>query len=527
MSSTVTLEDIEAHFEGCLEDSPLSHETRANARALLLWAYESRCHYLREVVERQSSLFAKEFPLMSTAVARGLRRFRFSAFDQLHTSWSRRRREAAEEYLTCLIQYEEVLPLLTLWRTGLADAKCSTSIVRLEIPTQVRQWLHHGWHALAKRQLHNIAQHSGIGALMKQMRTEAARTARLDNSLLRWDLRPSAFEQLYRAVYDWNKVDHLLPERWVFPRYTLRDFRAFHAYLWTLADLHCFVAHYILGKRRKDLGPSQFLIFKTPSRWVREATEITGLPHDVAQALVEDFSRDPWEIGKTIFFQPLWGAAGWLMLSPHLLLSTNGEVHFNRVAALLYPSAYSKATRIKEDVMVHELKAAFGRLPDVETRQIKFPAQLQLPDVDLLAVDDRQGVALCLQLKWLLPSLSRLDAIRGSELGKGLRQSQAIKNAIDKNPEILARALGKSTLQIARIGHALVSKNDIGSPDNLAESIPILNMEALQELIKSATSLPHLIDLLETRAFLAGIAPPKLVGQRFQCGTYRLCCASG
>jgi hypothetical protein len=188
-------------------------------------------------------------------------------------------------------------------------------------------------------------------------------------------------------------------------------------------------------------------------------------------------------------------------LSPFLWTNTDLERNFCVLANKIpkEKSIYAKLVNEKEELLKNRL------INDIESLDLGLRCEsgkLNDTDVDLAIIDDKEKVALTIELKWFIePAEAREIIDRSKELVKGISQAKKIHKLYKDDDKTLLQDVLKidNTYKLTSI---VGSFNWVGMFDIQDDEYPIVKVWQLIDIIKEQGSLTNAIEFTKNRKFL-------------------------
>lgn len=294
-----------------------------------------------------------------------------------------------------------------------------------------------------------------------------------------------------------------LPADWKFGRYTLDEFRRTAIALrgvalgWTLAFLHSG-----LVQRPTGIGSSVMVVQRT--ELIEAVTRLSEVAPEQVQAIIEDLTFGERGIrAPDPALQPLVRAnSTQMILAPQLLLGTSAERNLTALLNMIPAERqiYSNLVQLKEESLRRRMIERIREQSTLTAHWGAVPSRPDLPDVDLVLVDDQARSALVLEIKWFIdPAEVREMLARGEEIAKGIAQLKRLASARDMERSLL-EPLGVDAN--CRVGYAVASANWIGQGYLQDVSVPVIQADHLLRRLAGSTALSEVLDWLSTRAYL-------------------------
>jgi hypothetical protein len=294
-----------------------------------------------------------------------------------------------------------------------------------------------------------------------------------------------------------------LPPDWSFTRFSLGEFRRVFEHIGALALIQYLGRHSAAALGAPGLGISDCLLTLNPEELASMIQRRTSIRRDIVSAILSTLTYGSYPRLRLPdpALQPLIPIdTGFICVPPMLVITSNPERNLialaNRVPA--EQAVYDRLKDQKETLMRERILSQIKQFR-LRSWSGKFVGKKDLPDVDLVLIDDNKRACLVLELKWFVePAEAREVIQRSEELATGVHQALEIKRVLDED------SLPSSGLGISgyRRQHAVVSANSIGMYWNQNLDIPIINERHLVRKLLASGNLVDTIDWLNERGFL-------------------------
>jgi hypothetical protein len=327
---------------------------------------------------------------------------------------------------------------------------------------------------------------------------------RIKGERFSYELNPKIVKFASEILTSMTKNKLTIPEHWQFPHYSIGDFRKFAISLQAISFIHFNARLLAAFKGCKGLGYSSSLFISDKEELLRRLIRYSKIPETVVLDLIEDMTYGNRNILKPDpAIQPIIKLNNnQLAVMPSLTISSNMERNFTILLNRL-PSEkkiYSQLVSEKEELMKTRIidKISFLNYKYYAGNILK---QKNIPDIDLLIIDDIEKVCLFLELKWFIgPAEIREVIEKSEEIAKGIDQLLKLSNEINNNPNIFFDKLKIDQSYI--LYYAVVSDNSIGIQNVQNANIPVIQEDHLIKNINSTKSLRKTIDWLSNRNYL-------------------------
>ncbi len=283
--------------------------------------------------------------------------------------------------------------------------------------------------------------------------------------------------------------------------YTIDDLKLAYAALTTVCSVHedlCFR----FGQRH-GYPVNSCVMMRTAEEWSRLISTVSGLALTKCSAVVDDLTLGDryWDL----HVHPLVPVDGGLLaVAPQFPLHARGDETLLRICGHRRPACFSIAAAHKETEMLTDLIACCPENYSPKS-QISLPTfqGKQLPDIDLLLVDESSFTVLVAECKWNRKPMGwkeRLD--RDADFGKGLDQLIEIRNFLNQHPDYLRerQKLEHSLTHYKNVSFALVARDHFFWPDT--PDILLVDHEVFKTEIADAASLAEVVSNLRTYEWL-------------------------
>jgi hypothetical protein len=243
--------------------------------------------------------------------------------------------------------------------------------------------------------------------------------------------------------------------------YSMGEFKSFYAGLLTLCAIHERICYPFLEKGHQ-IPESSLVMVKTRRTWIEKLADISHLPGEKCEKIVAHLTMDlspgkeiGREIGMTVYpFIPLDGFGQELAVAPQYPLAARSDDNILRAFSIRSQAEFSRINQ-KEPVMRRRVLEANSRF--------NIPEPVRLPnketDLDLIIEDAQSSTLVLAELKWIRKPLTARERVRcNSEIEKGLRQVQLVRDCARAHPDFLVRSqrLARAVNSYANVHYLLI-----------------------------------------------------------------------
>lgn len=232
-----------------------------------------------------------------------------------------------------------------------------------------------------------------------------------------------------------------LPEQWRFSRYSIGDFRAVYTSLASLGIIQNLARSLAAGRGSQWLGFFNCLLVFNQSELTNRLTRYSGRDHGIVAEIVFDLTYGSQGQEKPDpALQPfLLVTPKTYLVSPMVVTSTAAERNLlallNRIPA--ERAIYLTLVDEKQILMRRRIAEAVRGKP-WRTWSGSVPERVDLPDVDLAIISDKEKQCLMLEMKWFIdPAEVREVLEKSEEIVRGVEQQKLIRDALTKRLEAL------------------------------------------------------------------------------------------
>jgi hypothetical protein len=277
--------------------------------------------------------------------------------------------------------------------------------------------------------------------------------------------------------------------------YTLAEFKEFYVGLLAVC-----AAHEHLCFRWMQLGHDfpfdSAVLINQRSRWVRVASDLTGVPAQKCARMIDDLTLGVTRSTNLHVhpFVPTDASSQILALAPQFPLHSRVDENILQTCSRLRPAVYDATTLEKEEEMRTALKGA-------SRFRVEGPATLPqpLPDVDLIIEDSKSSTAIIAEMKWARKPTRPIESVeRDADVLKGVKQLKLIQDFLRDHPDHI-RVQGRMSESLTTYRHLhylLVARDHLlwVEPTN---DIAIVEFDAFSRILTSAEDLHSgIVDLL-------------------------------
>jgi hypothetical protein len=295
-----------------------------------------------------------------------------------------------------------------------------------------------------------------------------------------------------------------LPTNWVFPRYSVVEFRRLASVLGTLGFIHHIARLLAASQGCAGLAINNAILLIDPDRLFRLLARYSGIEGQKVNYFIEDFTygsrgvKHPDPALQPII--PLDSKT--LAIMPNIIINCSMERNWislmNRIAEDRLN--YLKLTNEKEDAM---RRTILSKLTDSSLRIFhgRIPGAKDLPDIDLALISQRDKAVILAELKWFIAPAEVREVIEKSEeIRKGITQALILSQAYAESPHLFQEALGIDFSYT--ISFIVLSENMIGQDWVQDSRIPVLQADHFCRKASELSDLRILIDWITLRHYL-------------------------
>ncbi len=280
--------------------------------------------------------------------------------------------------------------------------------------------------------------------------------------------------------------------------YTMGEMKRAYAALTTVLSIHedfC----YRFGLRY-EYPVNSCVMVRTSDQWATLLARIAGLEEAKCSAIVEDLTlRDRyWDLHVEPFITV---GDNVLAIAPQFPLHSRADENILRVCNHRRESYFAEAAQMKEQEMLDDL---LPQCPKNLSASIRISLPNQLPDIDLLLVDEEAKAVIVAELKWLRkPSSQWKERIhREEDFRKGSQQLSDIGTFLGENPDFLSARgkLQRPLNQYQEVAFVFVARDFFLWLDS--HDLILADYEVFKEAVAKTADLAGLIDKLRAYEWL-------------------------
>ena len=316
---------------------------------------------------------------------------------------------------------------------------------------------------------------------------------------LRYSFPKSTYNKAFSVTQERRLYDFSMNPEWDLGGYKFIHVQEVWNTLKTLQSLHQLAVQKLF---REEDRRRIYLKVRTRDEWVAEISKYAGLESGIVEKVFDDlvYNRSlhkPRQKKGHVMYQPF------IELGSDQIVQCNALVMMSVVekcswilTELLRPKVHGELKNLKESYWIDE---EFKRFESAKLRvfpRIKYSADGDSGDIDVILFDVEANFALVAQLKWT----TSLDNVAGVEsddnqYAEGVDQARRSLNWAETHRAELAERLGleKSVLMSTTLRPIVISKETLPSGKFIATEVPVIN-EALFRWIMTD---PHDATLVE------------------------------
>lgn len=303
--------------------------------------------------------------------------------------------------------------------------------------------------------------------------------------------------QVYEDVFH-------LPDYWKFTNYTLGEFKGMAKFLIARSFIHIIARNMAAKKGCKGLRLLNSLLIYQKERLIYETAIYSNVSFNIASIFIDDITYGNRNIkNPDPALQPLIKVnENEYILMPSLIISSSFERNFivllNRIPSerkIYLNLVQEKESILRKEIIDKTISKSFRHEHGCLDRE------LNLPDLDLVLINDDEKIAIVSELKWFIePSEPREVIEKSDEIMKGVKQLISIKNCYQESPKILHKFLNiDDTYSVSFI---VISANFIGFDFAQNPEIPVIFVDDFIKNIVKSEKLEDFLDWLTSREYL-------------------------
>ena len=328
------------------------------------------------------------------------------------------------------------------------------------------------------------------------------RSVRVQGDRFSYKLNPRIVSDMIAFLKPLFDEIFLLPNEWQFSRYSLGDFRQVFEAICAIAHIHR-TARVIAATQGCDSrGYLDSIYLPTCDELLRRVIRYSGVSNAKVQNILDDLTYGSGSISHSeLAMRPLIKLnSEYYAIVPHVWICSSAERNFtallNRLESEREIYLQLASTEKEERMRQHFTE-------DLSDKGYRFiwGNVTNLPDVDLVIINDSKKTCLLLELKWFIaPTVARERIEKSKEIEKGISQVQKLKQAFENNYRPLLDKLNIDSSY--RFEGVVVSQNWIGYANAQSTEIPVIRANDLIKNLKSTENLQSSIEWLKGREYL-------------------------
>lgn len=309
---------------------------------------------------------------------------------------------------------------------------------------------------------------------------------------------PDVFET-FRKIVLASSPDPTIERDIIFNEYSVQEYYDFWVNLCALMIAYLEACKVKYGRSQKRLRNSRILIME-PSEIADIVSKLGNISLDSSKNIVKDLVLDIQSRRPDIQVQPLvpTNAGDLVLLSPHLIFTSNWEVCLLRNWARLSTSKYGEVVASKKVKLANQLATLLDgqNVKKAINKEIVNNKDTTIGDIDLGVFDNENGYLALIQLKWLIePDSFQEESNVREELIKGMEQLRKCINLFATETDRFISNLFPqediSPQDIKDPQFILMCRGSIDIPIDVKQhNINVLDYEISFDLLKKNRELP-------------------------------------
>lgn len=311
-------------------------------------------------------------------------------------------------------------------------------------------------------------------------------------------IAPDVFET-FRKIVLASSPGPTIERDIIFNEYSVQEYYDFWVNLSALMIAYLEACKVKYGRSQKRLRNSRILIME-PSEIADIVSKLGNISLDSSKNIVKDLVLDIQSRRPDIQVQPLvpTNARDLVLLSPHLIFTSNWEVCLLRNWARLSTSKYGEVVASKKVKLANQLATLLDgqNVKKAINKEVVNNKDTTIGDIDLAVFDSESGYLALIQLKWLIePDSFQEESNVREELIKGIEQLRKCINLFATETDRFISNLFPqediSPQDIKDPQFILMCRGSIDIPIDVKQhNINVLDYEISYDLLKKNRELP-------------------------------------
>ena len=418
---------------------------------------------------------------------------------EIHPEADEQLYRAAKNLLDLGVQYRHFVAAYTYASRGLIELELDGSIIRAK-QDLTRQSEYEAYNRLVKpRSVPTLAVER-----MRELLQEVATVTTIKGDRFSYRLNPSLVRKAEQALHPVTHEQYVLPDNWIFSRYSLQDFRRTFQSLVAIAAIHWSARLYAAAQGILGAGFVDSICIMSHDELLNRIVRYSGVSLSIVREILADITYGNRGIrNPDPATQPLIRlSADTYGIAPNIWMSNSSERNLTVLLNKLPDDKdiYSHLVREKETLMRDRIQTTLSGLP-IRFVSGSLPRDSGLPDIDLAIISDAEKACLLFELKWFIDPAEIGEVVsRSEDLRKGLTQLHQLEEAYSAKYQPLLNKLGiDASYSLLPV---VASANWIGHYDVQDSSIPIIKSEHVTAKVLSCRSILSTIGWLKLRDYL-------------------------
>ncbi|EMI44912.1 hypothetical protein [Rhodopirellula sp. SWK7] len=328
-------------------------------------------------------------------------------------------------------------------------------------------------------------------------------TVRVKYDRFSYPLTPGVVEFARETMSPVTTTVTRLPRTWQFPGFTMGQFHDVTSCIRAIAMVHQMARSAAACKGCEGLGIRDSVLIESRDDLIARLCRYASLERDTVSSILDVLTYgSSGQQNSDPALQPLLPLSdGKLAIAPALWISLDVERNYcvlaNRIPAA--KNAYSTFSEDRSRILEQTIREELGSMP-VRFWSGSVPGRPDLPDFDLVVIDETSRTCLVLELKsFIQPAEPREIIDRSREIRKGVSQIEKLRAYAKSKCKELSQLLNIESGY--RFSFAVASQNSIGSGNVQDKSTPVVRASHLIDSLRGR-GVASTCDWLEARAYM-------------------------
>lgn len=410
-------------------------------------------------------------------------------------------KELAKEFLNIGFEYQIFVMQYTLAMSGYIKLKKEKNTLTVNFPYNYDRRFE-AYNILVIPEL--LDKKIDVTDTIEELQNAVFRNFKMKKGQFTYSIKPKDVINGINYMSIYTDYAYELPPDWRFTNYSLSEFKEVYDALTSLALFHSIAYNYSIGEEQPYGGfIGNIYRFKMVDM-INRLLRYTKITKEAIDHILSDLTYGKYNFDNPDpALQPIIPITNdYFAIIPSILSSNSPErnliVLLNRIPE--ERKIYSKISNEKENLMRKKIKKELKNL-DYRYWSGTLTKTVELPDIDLVIIDDSEKFVVICELKWFIdPAETREMIQKSEEIVKGIKQVKKLREYFKNNKESIEKKFNiNSDYDYTFL---LISENFTGLSAIQVKDVPVINRLHLIKKIKDQQSLRDVSFWLKQRNYL-------------------------